>query len=837
MRALGSYRPASTLPPSLGGLASLALDLRWSWRAPLRSLFEEVDPASWERCAGNPVAFLQSVDAERLAAFAADEAYLARVQQALKDLEAEDGAPPADPVIARLALRGERIGYFCAEYGITEVLPVYSGGLGVLAGDHLKSASDLGAPLVAVGLFYREGFFRQSIAADGRQREAYPIVDAEDLPIEVLRPPSGDEPLIRVRMARREVHLLIRKAKVGRVTLLLLDSNVPQNRAADREITGRLYGGDLELRMQQEICLGIGGVRALERAGLHPTVFHANEGHAAFLGLERIRQLVQERGLSFAEARHATEAANVFTTHTPVPAGIDLFPSEMIRRYFEDKAGAFGVGIEDVLRLGRQVPDDGYESFSMAVLGLRLSCRVNAVSKLHSKVSRRLWAGVFPESPLSEVPIQAVTNGVHGPTWTHPSLVELGAVGNPDAVDRSEFWRRHEVLRGDLIRGVRARLGESHRQRGSRETAVAGAWNTLNPRALTIGFARRFATYKRATLIFTDFERLSKLLSREDRPVQMIFAGKAHPQDEPGKEFIRQIAAFAERPELKGKVVLLENYDMALARLLVRGCDVWLNNPRRPYEASGTSGMKAGMNGALNLSIRDGWWDEAPREEIGFTIGSDVDGRPDDEVAEELYARLEYDVIPLFYDRPYGDWNQVPARWADRMVRAAHVVGKEFSTDRMVAEYFREAYGPAADRWRLLSANNFDSARHLVRWRQRVEAAWGGVGFIDVKLSVDDPALLAPGTPFDVTAIVRLGSLSSGEIVVDWLEGRMDPEGIVEDGHTAGLTLVEEADGRATYRGTVVRPDDDRRAYSVRLRPTHPDLIHSNEMRLVAWAR
>ena len=833
MRALGVYRPASTLPPSLGGLASLALDLRWSWRASLRALFEEVDPAAWESCGGNPVAFLGSVDPERLAAVATDEAYCARIAKVLSELEAEDGRPPVDPDVARLALRGDRVGYFCAEYGLTESLPIYSGGLGILAGDHLKSASDLGAPLVAVGLFYREGFFRQSITADGRQREAYPIAEAEDLPIDILRPPSGDEPLIRVRMARREVYLLVRRAKVGRVTLLLLDSNVPQNRAADREITGRLYGGDLELRMQQEICLGIGGIRALGRAGLHPTVFHANEGHATFLGLERIRELVQESGLSFVEARYAAEAANVFTTHTPVPAGIDLFPPEMVRRYFEDKAGAFGVNIEEILRLGRQVPDDGYESFSMAVLGLRLASRVNAVSKLHSKVSRRLWGGVFPESPLSEVPIQAVTNGVHGPTWTHPSIAELGAVTNPEGVDRGEFWRRHEVLRLELIRGVRARLAESHRQRGSRETAVAAAWNTLNPKALTIGFARRFATYKRATLVFSDVDRLSRILSREERPVQMVFAGKAHPQDEPGKEFIRQIAAFADRPELKGKVVILENYDMALARLLVRGCDVWLNNPRRPYEASGTSGMKAGMNGALNLSIRDGWWDEAPREEIGFTIGSDADGRPDDEVADELYARLEYDVVPLFYDRPYGDWNQVPGRWADRMVRAAHVVGKEFSTDRMVAEYFRESYGHAADRWRHLSENNFDATRHLVKWRQRVEGAWSRVGFTDVLLSVDDPALLLPGTPFDVTATVRLGGLSTKEVVVDWLEGRMDSEGVVEDGFTTPLALVEESEGRGTYRATVVRPNDDRRAYAVRIRPTHPDLIYSNEMRLV----
>lgn len=837
MRALGVYRPASTLPPALGGLASLALDFRWSWRSPLRALFEEIDPTAWEGSGGNPVEFLRNVDAERLASYAADETYLGRLTTALQALETEDGGAPVDPHVARLALRGESVAYFCAEYGVSEVLPIYSGGLGVLAGDHLKAASDLKAPLVAVGLFYGGGFFRQAISPDGRQRESYPIAEPEGLPLKVLKPPSGDEPLIRVRIAKREVHLLVRKARIGRVPLLLLDSNVPENRLADREITGRLYGGDLELRIQQEIVLGIGGVRALERAGLHPTVFHANEGHATFLALERIRKLASEHGLSFTEARYAVEAGNVFTTHTPVPAGIDLFPPEMIRKYFDDKVHAYGVGMEEILRLGRQVPDDGHEFFSMAVLGVRLSSRVNAVSKLHSTVSRRLWAGVFPEAPLSEVPIQAITNGVHGPTWTHPSIAELDPAGNPDAVDRGEMWRRHEALRLELIQGVRARMAESHRQRGSRETAVAAALNLLNPKALTIGFARRFATYKRATLVFTDVERLSKILSREDRPVQMIFAGKAHPQDEPGKEFIRLIHQFSERPELKGRVVLLENYDMGLARLLVRGCDVWLNNPRRPYEASGTSGMKAGMNGALNLSIRDGWWDEAPREEIGFTVGSDQDGRPDDEVAGELYARLEYDVVPLFYDRPYGDWSQVPSGWADRMVGAAGAVGRLFSTERMVSEYFREAYGPAADRWRRLSEGNFDALRHLVRWRQRVEAAWGGVGFIDVELSVDDPASLAPGTPFDVLATIRRGELSTSELVVDWLEGRMDADGVVDEGYSTPLALVEESDGRATYRAKVVRPDDDRRAYAVRLRPTHPDLIHSNEMRLVTWAR
>ena len=694
MRPLGTYRAAPTLPAELAPLSDLARDMRWTWRPHARALFRELDPVEWHR-SGNPVLLLRSVDPARLAALAANADYVARVQAAAAAFAAEDAEPPSRPEVAALAGRGDRVAYFCAEFGLSEMLPIYSGGLGVLAGDHLKSSSDLGVPLAGVGIFYREGFFRQTLTADARQKESYPIVDPLDLPVEVLPTPAGVSPIVTVRIGDRDVHLLIRRVRVGRTPLLLLDAHLPANRPADREITNRLYGGDLDMRIRQEIVLGIGGMRALDLAGLRPTVRHANEGHAAFLGLERIRQLRAERGLSFAEAREIATAGNVFTTHTPVPAGIDLFPRNVMQRYFEAKLEDYGIGFEELLGLGRQVPEDPNEFFSMAVLGLRLSSRVNGVSQLHAQVSRRLWRGVFPDAPLSEIPIGAVTNGVHGPTWTSKDIGGL----NPregDGPDPAELWRRHERRRAALVETVRLRTVAARRRRGAPDAEVDASWQLLDPSALTIGFARRFATYKRATLIFQDPARLARILADPNRPVQLIFAGKAHPRDHAGKDFLRRVGEFAARPEFLGRVVLVEDYDMRLARRLVQGVDVWLNNPRRPFEASGTSGMKAAMNGVLNLSVLDGWWDEAPRDGAGFTIGDATEGRSDDEMANLLYERLESEIVPLFYDRN-GSSAGVPAGWAARMATAANKLGRIFHSDRMLGEYVSQAYVPAAE--------------------------------------------------------------------------------------------------------------------------------------------
>jgi starch phosphorylase len=808
--------------------------MRWTWRPATRALFRELDPEEWNR-SGNPVRLLRSVDPARLEALARSGEYVARVHAAAEAFAAEDRSEPSRPAVAAFAARGERVAYFCAEFGLSEMLPIYSGGLGVLAGDHLKSSSDLAVPLVGVGIFYREGFFRQTLTADARQKESYPIVDPLDLPVEVLPTQAGVPPVVTVRIADHDVHLLIRRVRVGRTPLLLLDAHLPSNRPADREITNRLYGGDTDMRIRQEIVLGIGGMRALDVAGLRPTVRHANEGHAAFLGIERIRQLRAERGLTFAEAREIAKAGNVFTTHTPVPAGIDLFPRDLMQKYFERKLEGTGITLEELLSLGRQVPEDPNEFFSMAVLGLRLSSRVNGVSQLHAQVSRRLWRGVFPDAPLSEIPIGAVTNGVHGPSWTSKEIAGL----NPregDGPDPAELWRRHEHRRAALVETVRGRTAASRARRGAPDAEVDAARQLLDPSALTIGFARRFATYKRATLIFQDPARILRILADPNRPVQLVFAGKAHPRDHAGKDFLRRVGEIAAQPEFLGRVVLVEDYDMRLARRLVQGVDVWLNTPRRPFEASGTSGMKAAMNGVLNLSVLDGWWDEAPRDFAGFTIGDTTEGRSDDEMAGLLYERLESEIVPLFYDRPNGERSGVPMAWAARMATAASKLGRLFNSDRMLGEYVELAYTPAAERVATLSADEDAKAKELAAWKARVRAAWDEVGFVSVTTAPAEPARVPAGETFTVEVQIRLGALEPSDLAVDWFEGEPDHDGVVDAGFSTPLAAQGRLDGTATWTGSVVRPAEDSRGYSVRVRPTHPLLLHPNETALVLWA-
>ncbi len=831
MRPLGTYRAAPTLPAELAPLAGIARDMRWTWRPAARALFRELDPEEWSR-SGNPVLLLRTVDPKRLLDLAADAGYVARVRAEADAHAAEDASAPRSPEAAELLALGDRVAYFCAEFGLSEMLPIYSGGLGVLAGDHLKSSSDLGVPLVGVGIFYREGFFRQTLTADARQKESYPIVDPHDLPVEVLPTAPGVAPIVTVRIGDRDVHLLIRRVKVGRTPLLLLDAHLPVNRAADREITNRLYGGDLDMRIRQEIVLGIGGMRALDVAGLRPTIRHANEGHATFLALERIRQLRAERGLSFAEAREIATAGNVFTTHTPVPAGIDLFPRDVMRRYFEKKVEGYGISLDELLGLGRQVPEDPNEFFSMAVLGLRLSSRVNGVSQLHAQVSRRLWRGVFPDAPISEIPIDAVTNGVHGPSWTAKEVAALGP-RDGDGADPAELWRRHEGRRAALVQSVRVRAAAAQVRRGAPDHEVADAWRLLDPSALTIGFARRFATYKRATLIFQDSARLARILADPARPVQLVFAGKAHPRDHAGKDFLRRVGELATRPEFLGRVVLVEDYDMRLARRLVSGVDVWLNNPRRPLEASGTSGMKAAMNGVLNFSVLDGWWDEAPRDDTGFTIGDATEGRPDEEMANLLYATLENEIVPLFYDRGADG---VPHGWAARMAAAASRLGRIFHSDRMVVDYLQRAYLPAGGRVRALSADGDAKAKELAAWKAKVRGAWDEVGFVSVTTTPEEPARVPPGETFAVEVQLRIGSLEPEDLEVDWFEGEPDHDGVVEAGHSTPLAAQGRQDGTAIWTGHVVRPSDDSRGYSVRVRPKHALLLHPNETNLVLWA-
>ena len=821
----------SGVPEKLLPLFALAYDLRWTWRSEMRSLFERLDPEAWRRARGNPIRLFREAAAERVWWAAEDPGYQSDLKAMIERLAEEDRSEPRDPSARELVARGERIAYFSAEFGLTEVLPIYAGGLGVLAGDLLKSASDLGVPLVGVGLFYREGYFRQVIDAEGRQSEVYPALEPADLPISLAEPPDGSAPIVSVDLAGREVRLLVRLARVGRVPLLLLDSNLPENEAPDREVTARLYGGGHEMRLQQEIALGIGGLRALEKAGLRTTIRHINEGHAAFVSLERIRRFVQEENLTFAEAREAATSANIFTTHTPVPAGIDVFTPDLLWKYFGGYVDQLGISFDEFFDLGREVGEHGRELFSMAVLAMRLSTHQNAVSKLHAEVSRRLWRGVAPDLPLSEIPINAITNGVHPPTWTAPEIERTGVAETPESVDRGELWQAHEGLRARLVAACREKLVEEKRKQGAKEEEIAEAGIALDPKALTIGFARRFATYKRATLLFREPKRLEYLLHQIDRPVQFLFAGKAHPRDEDGKAFLRAVATAAERPEFRGRVVFLPDYDMGLARKLVTGCDVWLNTPERPREASGTSGMKAAMNGVLNLSVLDGWWDEAPHDEAGFVVGEAKDQAPEEEIVRALYDAIEKRVLPMFFDR---DASGLPQRWIDRMIVAASRVAREFSSNRMVSEYVEQCYVPGAFYRRAMKNGDREPLKRLVAWKERMRGAWPGVRFESVEV-LPDPATLPPAAPFDVVARVELGPLDATEVSVELFEGPLEPDGTLESGTATRLEASAREGETGVFRITHRRPASETLGYTVRVRPTHRDLAHPNDLGLVLW--
>ena len=693
MDELSQRDPGPDLPSNLALLLRLSRDLRWTWRPSIRALFSSLDPELWTAVRGNPAAFLRRVSRERLEAAASDAAFLTMLYGIASELAFEDTAQPLHPGVRGLVTGNDRIAYFSAEFGLTEVLPIYAGGLGVLAGDVLKSASDLKLPLVGVGLFYREGYFRQVLDAEGWQHEENPLLDPEDMPLGIPRTDDGNPPTIRMELGDRTVEFLIRVARVGRISLFLLDADLPQNLPEDRAITARLYSGDQEMRIRQEITLGIGGLRALKRLGLTPSIRHINEGHAAFAVLEKIRELVVNEGMTIAEAREVSAAGNVFTTHTPVPAGLDRFALPLIEKYLSGMARDCGITIEELMRLGREVPEREGEPFSMAVLALRHSAHANAVSQLHAKVSRRLWMELLPELADVDVRIRSITNGVHRATWTDPEISMLRLGESPNRAAKVELWKTHERLRSRLVSFCRDRLTAWKRRVGAAEGEVEAVGRALDPGALTVGFARRFASYKRATLLFSDPGRLKRLL--DAYPLQFVFAGKAHPQDDPGKEILREVVRQAESPEFRGRVVFLPEYDMGIARALVAGCDVWLNNPVRPHEASGTSGMKAAMNGGLNLSVLDGWWDEAPYGEAGFVIDEATDESIGESAALALYDALEERVLPLFRDR---DEDGIPWKWIEKMVFSATRIARMFSSDRMVTEYLELCYLPAAER-------------------------------------------------------------------------------------------------------------------------------------------
>jgi starch phosphorylase len=847
VRAIRRFTVRVTLPQPLAPLHDLMLNLRWSWHPGAVELFESIDPAGWAASGGDPYAMLSSMRPGRLADLAGDQDFLRRVDTVLADLREYRTQPRwyQSGAVGTAEALPAAIAYFSPEYGITAVLPQYSGGLGILAGDHLKSASDLGVPVIGVGLLYRHGYFTQSLSADGWQTERYPADDPNGLPLTLMRYHGTDgEPgaSVRVCVALAEGKQLTAQvwlAQVGRVPLLLLDSYVEENEQLLHEVTDRLYGGGSEHRLRQELLLGIGGVRAVREfcaitGHPEPEVFHTNEGHAGFLGLERIREYVAA-GLSFDEALELSRAGTVFTTHTPVPAGIDRFPRELVERYFSAGAAGETLPVDRVLALGAETyPGGDPHVFNMAVMGMRLAQRVNGVSQLHGQVSREMFAGLWPGFDTEEVPIGSITNGVHAPTWVAREIIELGDSAAASSADAARLWEIRRRLRARLVAETRRRLRQSWRQRGASGAELTWIDNVLDENVLTIGFARRVPSYKRLTLMLNDPQRLAGLLLDPERPVQIVIAGKAHPADEGGKRLIQQMVRFADSETVRRRIVFLPDYDMALAHHLVQGCDVWLNNPLRPLEACGTSGMKVALNGGLNVSVMDGWWDEWFDGTNGWEIPT-ADGvsdpvRRDELEASALYELLEKSVAPLFYDTGHDG---VPAGWVERTKHTLRSLGPLVQADRMVSDYVTHLYAPAAESSRALAMNEFAAARELAAWKDRVRRAWPSVRIEHVEADGSEPSL---GAVLDVRVTVALGELAPSDVSVEVVCGRPDENDEVVEPSYLTLAPDDSANGPHTrFSGAVELGRPGPFGYTARVLPKHPLLAARAELGLVTY--
>ncbi len=818
-------RPST--PAALARLPELAYNILWSWEPILRALFRRLDPALWRESGYNPVDLLGRIPQVGLERAATDPRYLALYAQACERFDSHMRRPTP-------ATGDKLVSYFSAEYGLTECLPIYSGGLGILSGDHLKSASDCDIPLVGVGLLYQCGYFRQHLNADGWQQERYPINDFYALPVSPERNAGGGELKVSVDLPTGKLWIQVWRLDVGRTRLFLLDTNIAENKLPqDRDITDQLYGGDLDTRMRQEIVLGVGGLRALKALGLEPTVYHMNEGHSAFLGLERIRVFMKEKGLSFDEALEACRPNNVFTTHTPVPAGIDLFDAGMMHYYFDDYCRETGIGFEQLMALGRKNSKDPEERFSMAILALKTSAYRNAVSRLHRNVSQEMWSELWPELPAWEVPITSVTNGVHLPSWLNSDLANLyDQYLPPDWRERAwdplvwdlikeipdeELMQVHRGRKTRLITFVRQEAQAGEVRRKASPMSVRRTEEILDPAALTIGFARRFATYKRATLIFRDVERLKKILCNPERPVQIIIAGKAHPKDQPGKTLIREIVQLSRDPDLHGHLVFVEDYDMKVARELVQGVDIWLNNPRRGEEACGTSGMKAGLNGVLNLSILDGWFDEAYEISGGWAIGEREQywNEQDDIHSSAIYSLLENEIIPLYYDRRNS------AEWVKRVKQSLTNLSPRFDCRRMVSEYDSQLYEPAHLAWTELSAGGFEKARDRVRWSKRVLEVWDNVRFLEVTPAPIHP--VSNGTTLDIRATLNLAGLRPNDVRVEIVLGQVGASGYLENTEVQVLPPCEENGTAVVFAREILPGRTGRIGYAVRVSPNHCD--------------
>lgn len=853
MRPIHTLSVSTRFSSPFERLDELLRNVHWTWDQKTIDLFRQIDPVLWERTNHSPLRLLAELGEERLGRLAEDEAFMQEYREALGRLDAYVGSQGwyHREYTQSGSESGETIAYFSAEFGIHESLPLYSGGLGVLSGDHTKSASDLGLPMVGVGLLYQMGYFHQRITHEGLQLESYERNDPSFLPITRIRDEEGRGVTVTVETPVGTITVGVWRMQVGRIPLYLLDTNLPANTEPTlRNITGYLYGGDLEMRILQEIVLGIGGMRMLERLGIEPDVTHCNEGHSAFLLLERARRSMKEFGLTFEEACRLSAAGSVFTTHTPVPAGHDVFDRGLIERYLAGYVAELGIDFDRFMELGRTDAAEPDAGFSMTVLALKLSSGRNGVSRLHGEVSRTMWQDVWPEVPRGETPIRGLTNGVHTDTFISRHMAELyDRWVAPDWRERIpdlEMWsraaeipdeelvRRSDRMREEMILGLRARLMERRSDTFSRGEAGRRIERVLDPAVLTIGFARRFATYKRATLLLRDRERALRLFGDEERPIQLVLAGKAHPRDAAGKEFIREIISFVIDAGLQHRILFLEDYDIGVARSMVQGCDVWLNTPRRPMEASGTSGMKAALNGTLNLSVLDGWFPEAYDGTNGWAIGDErsfADPEYQDEIeSRHLYRVLEEEVIPSFYGNRSGE----EEAWTAQQKRTIATMAGAFSSHRMVQDYTRTLYRPALDRHRRLVANRAEGARNLEAWIDHLRGIWEDIRFEEVTVTPPQTEM-ATGDRLEIDVRLHTGRVAPGNVRVEALVGPQDAGGEIVDGVLVRLERTGEETDRGYYTGSLPLEEPGRTAIAVRAVPAHDDLISTPDVRLVTW--
>lgn len=854
MRPLKTFSVVAKLPENLNPLWELAYNLIFSWNDQIADLFAQIDQRLWRETDGNPVAFLNLLPQSTIDALSQDQFFLGRVEDMVSGLKLYmDKEQPSinfeyskkdHPVVA----------YFSFEYGIDLSLPIYSGGLGILAGDHLKSASDLNIPLVGIGLAYQQGYFRQYLTPDGWQQERYPTYDFEQLPMTLVTDKKDQPVMIQVEFPGEICKARIWKAQVGRVPLFLMDTNIAENPEHLRQLTARLYGGDLEMRIRQEILLGIGGVRALWAMGLQPRVIHMNEGHSAFAGLERIRVFMQEEKMSFETSMELVASSSVFTTHTPVPAGNDRFPPDMMQRYLEQYAKHLGLAWKVFMALGREDPRDENEFFCMTVLALRLSRFSNGVSQLHGHVARQMWQRVWPQYPVEDVPIGAITNGVHMPTWVSYDMALLydrymgptwredpdtkRVWGLAENIPEAELWRTHERLRERFVEYVRYRVKKQLEAKGARTKEIEAADSVLDPQALTICFARRFATYKRANLFLQDKERFLRILTNTQHPVQFVFAGKAHPADNEGKKLIQQITTLMRMPEVRNKLVFVEDYDIVLAKYMYQGGDIWMNNPRRPLEACGTSGMKAMGNAMLNFSILDGWWDEAylPDNSVGFAIGKGEDyedhAYQDFVESQTLYTVLETEILPEFYERGHDG---LPRDWIRKMKKSLVALGPMFNSHRMVEDYVDIAYRPAYKNYQRLTKDNFAGAKDLAAWRMEMMTHWHGVQIRNVTSDVGEQLYVKQ--PISVRAEVLLEGLETKDILAEIYGGTLTQDGQFAERNTAAMNNSGTTDdGWHIFEGTITPGEAGRFGFTVRLLPKHPLLLDPHSLGLIKWS-